>query len=89
MDVSESVNNGSVALSWKPIYSAPKNATEILLLVEKNGERHALVAHWAEGGGEDQPRFGPAWFRWTEWGYQEIDSKPTHWAPLPEFRKWV
>jgi len=71
-------------MTWQPIETAPKDATEILLLVEKDGMKHPIVAHWAHGGGEDQPPFGPAWFRWTGWDFAEVIHKPTHWAPIPK-----
>ena len=71
-------------MTWQPIETAPKDATEVLLLVEKDGVKHPLVAHWAYGGGEDQPSFGPAWFEWDGYGYRGIHGKPTHWAPIPE-----
>lgn len=72
---------------WKPIATAPRNATHVLLVVEHRGARGIWVAHWADGGGEDQPMFGPAWFYGTGYDFCEIPGKATHWAPVPEMPK--
>lgn len=72
---------------WRPINTAPKTgpATDILLAVpDRAGCRGVLVGHWAYGGGEDQPPFGPAWFFWTGYDFRELRCAPTHWMPLPE-----
>ena len=72
---------------WEPMESAPKNATEILVLVQdKHGNKNILVVHYASGGGEDQPRFGPAWFFRTGYGYSELgrDNKLLSWMKLPK-----
>jgi len=72
---------------WQSIDTAPKNATEVLVLWPKRTgwPKHCLmVAHWAHGGGDDQPAFGPGWFRWDGYGFTELSPSPTHWMPLPE-----
>lgn len=68
---------------WRPIATAPKDATEILVWVERCGTMGPVVAHWAHGGGEDQPPFGPGWFINRGWGFAELEKKPTHWLPIP------
>lgn len=73
---------------WQPIETAPKTGpVENLLLYvpELHGTGGKVIAHWAHGGGEDQPRFGPDWFFWTGYGFSAFPSghKPTHWMRLP------
>jgi hypothetical protein len=77
---------GAEPSGWRDISCAPKNATDVLVVwpTERGWpKRHLMVAHWAQGGGEDQPRFGPAWFRWGGYGFVELNPAPTHWMPLP------
>jgi hypothetical protein len=58
---------------WKPIESAPKDGTEVLLAypggIVKSGKWTLFGGyyeeHWADG---ERPRFG---------------ADPTHWMPLP------
>lgn len=66
---------------WQTIDTAPKDASEILLRAPEG----CVVAHWAYGGGEDQPPFGPAWFYNAGTYFNQVASryKPTHWMPLP------
>ncbi len=72
-------------MTWQPIKTAPKNATEILVLLEHKGDRHVMVAHWAEDlGGEEQPPFR-GWFFWNVWQFSALPSEPTHWTPIPTF----
>lgn len=69
---------------WQPIETAPRTAKEILLLIPRGGKgwptMRAVVGHYADGGGDEQPRFR-GWFYDTGYGYNELDE-PTHWAPL-------
>lgn len=79
---------GSERLLWQPIETAPKTgmAETILLWVPQlHGTGGPVLAHWAHGGGEEQPRFGPAWFWWSGYDFRELasDHKPTHWMELP------
>lgn len=72
-------------MNWQPIETAPKDSKTVLLATkDRYGNKHIVTAHWAHGGGEDQPRFGPAWFYWCGEGFAELRRKPTHWMPLPE-----
>lgn len=75
------------ARDWQPMETAPKEGYPIehvdLLLTDGKIVEHA---HWAYGGGEDQPAFGPAWFKpygsgRNPSGYHEVYGKPTHWRP--------
>jgi hypothetical protein len=80
------------AASWRPIETAPKNATNVLLRYPAQGwnKPQVIVAHWAHGGGEDQPAFGPGWFRAVLGNKGEIlmfadaPPNPDAWMPLPE-----
>lgn len=65
---------------WQPMDTAPRNATNIEVLMA-NGD--VLVAHWAQDlSGECQPPF-KGWFvkRAGGYGAYEIDT-PKKWRPL-------
>lgn len=65
---------------WLPISSAPRDATWIEVK-DRNG--NVAKAHFAYGGGEDQPPFGPAFFVATKGGgYTEMHPQPLQWRPL-------
>lgn len=74
----------SAGEGWKPIETAPRNATEIELRFPKKGHpgHFDAIGHWADGGGDDQPRFR-GWFRDTGYGFAEFGPEPTHWRPRP------
>jgi hypothetical protein len=58
--------------------TAPRDASDIIL-VTSDGE---IIGHFAEGGGEEQPRFGPAFFRRSGSTFVEITAKLIGWKPL-------
>lgn len=66
---------------WRPIESAPKDGTAILLLYKG----HAVEALWEcvdSGDGESGKQ--PA-YRWSsEFDFFGYGTEPTHWMPLPE-----
>lgn len=69
---------------WQPIKTAPLNATEVILRVPvARGwpDHYQVIAHWASGGGEEQPPFR-GWFRHNGFGFSEVSGEPTHWRPL-------
>lgn len=69
---------------WRTMDSAPRDATEIIALCpNRAGCRGVLIVHFAQGGGEDQPRFGPDWFFWTGYSFMHLSPPPTHWMPIP------
>ncbi len=71
-------------MKWKTMESAPKDAREVLVLVERNGIRFVMVAHWASDlSGEEQPAFR-GWFYNTGYGYNALPADPKMWHPLPE-----
>lgn len=73
--------------TWRSMNTAPKNATWVLLRVPcaRKGlpATMTIVGHWADGGGDEQPRFR-GWFQDTGYGFAEITPEPTGWMPLPK-----
>lgn len=67
---------------WREIGTVPKNATEVELRIPKKGWPgfYRVIAHWADGGGDEQPRFR-GWFRDTGYGFAEIGDEPDAWRP--------
>lgn len=79
---------------WKPIETAPKDGTSVLLFIPKTVEcqAHQALGWWDEkfdqigltrGG---NPKYRAAWTDGTvaSWGYEEnTELHPTHWMPLP------
>lgn len=66
---------------WHPMSDAPLNATDVWLLF-RDGRQE--VAHWAHGGGEDQPVFGPAWFKKCGSGYVQVSGTPYAWQEVTQ-----
>ena len=58
-------------MTWRPIETAPKDGTDILLGFEP-------AIGWQ--------RIGKAWGgQWVSaWNHHPIHDQPTHWMPLPE-----
>jgi Protein of unknown function (DUF551) len=59
-------------VSWQPIETAPKDATEVLVCDENS----IFIGQWLKGA---HPWNDGAW--WVEGA--QITSTPTHWMPLP------
>lgn len=74
-----------VTTALRPMNEAPQDATSFLAwATDRYGNRRWLVVHWADGGGEEQPRFR-GWFHWTGHGHTEIEPKYLlGWTTLPE-----
>ena len=79
-----------VVPGWQPMETAPKNASRVLLRYPAKGwnKPQVIVAHWAHGGGDEQPPFGPAWF-YAVLGtkgeilmFAEAPPSPDAWMPL-------
>lgn len=70
------------ASGLQPIDTAPKTLNNILgvHVVDRTIVR-AEIVHFAHGGGEEQPRFGPGWFYRCGEVWVEMDPPPTHWMP--------
>ncbi len=74
------------AVALRPISTAPKTGAVVEILAATNDRAGCggwLIVHYADGGGEDQPRFR-GWFYWTGHCFSQIDeSKLIGWVPLP------
>lgn len=70
---------------FRPIGEAPRVAIEVELWHEEwSGIR---VGHFAHGGGEEQPPFGPAYFYRAGRDYfREFYPQPTHFRPIEKER---
>jgi hypothetical protein len=64
---------------WRPIATAPRDATDIRVRDENGTEN---VAHFAHGGGEDQPPYGPAFFVKVGSYNAELRPQPIEWLPV-------
>lgn len=71
---------------FAPMETAPKDATWVLLRLPNKrvgAPQHRLVvAHWADGGGDDQPRF-KGWFTDDGYNFRAVVDEPDGWMPLP------
>jgi hypothetical protein len=71
---------------WKRMSEAPLKAIDVEVLLRDGTTK---IAHWAHGGGDDQPRFGPAWFEaindaaGRRMYFAEL-SEPVGWRPALE-----
>jgi len=72
---------------WQPMDTAPKDGTEILLLVERRAgiSGKMLVGHWMPGGHciEGHPPIDEGWYFWSGSMFDKA-SRPLRWMPLPE-----
>lgn len=69
----------------RPMAEAPKTAKWILLKMPRRRgypNFYWVVAHWADGGGEEQPRFR-GWFYDTGFDYRGLTEEPIGWVELP------
>lgn len=77
------LSDGTAESEWRPIETAPKDGTEVLLFgIRANIPNRIVVGHYTQGGGDEQPRFGPDWFHYNG-SYFSTCQNPTHWRPLP------
>ena len=68
-------------MKWITVKTELEEKEENILIKNlQTGKIHE--AHYAYGGGEDQPRFGPAWFYHNSYMYVEVDWKFHKWKPL-------
>jgi hypothetical protein len=62
---------------WKPIESAPKDGTRVLLWLKGNGNEHVIGRWKPQYEGDAFPWYGDA-------GYESFkENLVTHWQPLP------
>lgn len=73
--------NGSET-SWRDMKTAPMDATWVEVMMKNGG---VVRAHWAEGGGEEQPPFR-GWFVDAGSFFREID-RPVAWKPISSNEK--
>lgn len=72
---------------WQPMATLPKTAVHVIVsCTDRFGNRFPHIVHFAEGGGEDQPRFGPALFYAVGDGFAQVPStwKLHGWMPAPK-----
>lgn len=80
----EAAEASLVAQGWQPIETAPKDGTQVVLLLE--GHTEAVVASWREVEdfalwvAVDEFKEPSSWDGGSCW---EHSDQPTHWAPLP------
>lgn len=63
------------AVAWRPIATAPKDGTHILLYVGEGAAVNMTGGFW-----DDHPKCRC----WIAGGYMRKRFPPTHWMPLPE-----
>jgi len=74
-------------MTWKPIETAPKDGTEVILLLPLDDAEVAIQGSWGkypDCGTED---YGWEFARLNSHGCgccSSQDEMPTHWMPLPE-----
>lgn len=79
---------------WKPIETAPKDGTRILIY-EQGGagsDDEVFACVWGRFWPQTQPTPGTGWREnysegWVEFGGMDVRQtcdKPTHWMPLPK-----
>jgi hypothetical protein len=75
---------------WRPIETAPKDGSSVLLLVEDSDypledERATATigAYGTEGGAEFDQTWNFAGWDWCQDCYVRGNGTPTHWMPLP------
>jgi hypothetical protein len=77
---------GEKATEWRPMESAPKNGTEVLIAVRIRAgvAGKMLVGHFMPGGHciEDHPAIEAGWYFWNGSMFDEA-SEPAAWMPLP------
>lgn len=80
------------ASELRPMSEAPTTGPVVEVLVattDRAGCKGWLIAHYAHGGGEEQPRFR-GWFFWTGHAFVEIEPGTLlGWLPLPEIKQFA
>lgn len=73
-------------MTWQKMESAPKDGTEVILLVQWRAgiNGRCLVGHYMPGGHciEDHPPIDEGWYFWNGIMFDK-PSKPIAWASLP------
>ncbi len=65
--------------NWRPLDTAPKDGTRVLLYLPKPlGKTHIVIGHWQTRNDE-----APRWSLELDSAHQEMPPEPSHWMPLP------
>jgi hypothetical protein len=67
----------SAALYWRPIETAPKDGTCVIVYRPNGGST-------AYGGRVGADTFGTVESYPNSWAHSTMDAPPTHWMPLPD-----
>jgi hypothetical protein len=71
---------------WQPIETAPRDGTEVLLMVRQRAGIPGcqLVGHYMPGGHciEDHPPIASGWYFWNGCMF-DVAAEPIAWHPLP------
>jgi len=75
------------ASNWEVMDTAPRDGTEVILLVQKRAgiPHQTLVGHYMEGGHciQDHPPIYSGWYFWNGCMFDSA-ATPLMWMPLPE-----
>jgi hypothetical protein len=75
----ETPSPSSQLVGWRPIETAPKDGTPVLV-----GHEQAVFSAWWEKDGTQTNTNHPGWVDGTTNSYEEYTTyEPTHWMPLP------
>lgn len=73
---------------WKPIDTAPKDGTWVLLLTGHGFTGHRFTGHSVEAGYYAGAYFGGKPYLWLQYDHRsewlEVVGIPTHWMPFPD-----
>lgn len=71
---------------WKPIDTAPKDGTTVLLSTLDIDAAQYVIAAFFEGSADfgGSPDDGPGWYLYPTNGNHQVIGEPTHWMPLPQ-----
>lgn len=76
----------------RPMTEAPTTGPIVEILAattNRAGCKGWLIVHYADGGGEEQPRFR-GWFYWTGYGFDEVpEASLIGWLPLPDLNTYT
>lgn len=82
----ESFIEGEPYNPWRPMDTAPKDGTEVLLKVEHHPstQKEHVVGHYMPGGHciEDHPAIAEGWYYWNGSYFGPV-SNPVKWMPIP------
>jgi len=79
-NIASSAITAYLSAMWKPIETAPKDGTRVLI-----EDRGIYIAYWSERCAFEQFKTMPGWqiFDCEDGWYSVAAEAPTHWMPLP------